>query len=67
MRGSLLQIKWFIDNALAVKKQRIAAGDANFGKDPRMWGEWIADVERPAEEFRGRYQRQLDPARELLS
>jgi hypothetical protein len=62
-----LQIKWFIDNALAVKKQRIAAGDANFGKDPSKWGQWIADVERPAEQFRGRYQLRLDEARELLS
>ncbi len=29
-----LQMKWFIDHALAVKQQRIAAGDAGFGKDP---------------------------------
>ena len=42
-----LQAKWFIDHALAVKRQRIAAGDASFGKDPSKWGEWIADVERP--------------------
>ena len=62
-----LQVKWFIDNALAVKKQRIAAGDANFGTDPSKWGEWIADVERPAEQFRGRYQLRLDQARGLLS
>jgi hypothetical protein len=62
-----LQIKWFIDNALAVKRQRIAAGDANFGRDPSKWGQWIADVERPAEQFRGRYQLRLDEARELLS
>jgi hypothetical protein len=62
-----LQIKWFIDNALAVKKQRIAAGDANFGQDPSKWGQWIADVERPAEQFRGRYQLRLDQARDLVS
>src|SRR5215217_7305451 len=29
-----LQAKWFIDNALAHKKQQIAAGNASFGKDP---------------------------------
>jgi hypothetical protein len=61
-----LQAKWFIDNALAVKRQRIAAGDVNFGKDPSKWGEWIADVERPAAQYRGRYQLRLDEARSLL-
>jgi hypothetical protein len=29
--------------------------------DPSAWGEWIADVERPAEEYRGRYQPSLSP------
>jgi cell wall-associated NlpC family hydrolase len=62
-----LQIKWFIDHAVAIKKQRIAAGDADFGTDPSKWGEWIADVERPAEQFRGRYQLRLGEARELIA
>ncbi len=61
-----LQAKWFIDHALAHKKQQIARGDADFGKDPSHWGEWIADVERPAEQFRGRYQLRLAEARRLL-
>jgi cell wall-associated NlpC family hydrolase len=61
-----LQAKWFIDHALAVKKQRIAAGDAGFGTDPSTWGNWIADIERPAEQFRGRYQLRLAEARKLL-
>jgi hypothetical protein len=61
-----LQAKWFIDSALAVKRKAIAAGDANFGKDPSKFGEWIADVERPAEQYRGRYQLRLDQARGLL-
>lgn len=56
-----LQIKWFIDQALAVKEQQGLTG-----KDPGTWGEWIADVERPAEEFRGRYQERLEEARALL-
>jgi hypothetical protein len=38
----------------------------NFGKDPSKWGDWIADVERPAEQYRGRYQLRLDEARSLL-
>ena len=61
-----LQAKWFIDHALDVKKQAIARGDAGFGKDPNTWGEWIADIERPAEQYRGRYQLRLDEARKLL-
>jgi len=61
-----LQMKWFIDHALAVKQQRIAAGDAGFGNDPSTWGNWIADVERPAEQFRGRYQERLAQAQALL-
>jgi hypothetical protein len=61
-----LQLKWFIDHALAVKQQRIARGDSAFVNDPSKWGDWIADVERPAEQYRGRYQLHLDEARRLL-
>ena len=61
-----LQAKWFIDQAVAVKKRAIASGDADFGKDPSKWGEWIADIERPAEQYRGRYQLRLREARGLL-
>ena len=61
-----LQIKWFIDHAAAHKRAQIAAGDRDFGKDPGTWGEWIADVERPAEQYRGRYQLRLAEARKLL-
>ena len=61
-----LQVKWFIDHALAHKRAQIAAGDRDFGKDPGAWGEWIADVERPAEQYRDRYQLRLAEARNLL-
>jgi len=61
-----LQLQWFIDQAVALKDKRIAAGYAGFGTDPARWGEWIADVERPAERYRGRYQQRLDEARALL-
>jgi hypothetical protein len=60
-----LQAKWFIDQALAVKKQRLAAGKSV--TDPNQFGEWIADVERPAAQFRGRYQLRLGEARKLLA
>jgi cell wall-associated NlpC family hydrolase len=62
-----LQLKWFIDHALAVKQQRIARGDSAFVNDPSRWGDWIADIERPAEQYRGRYQLHLDEARKLLA
>jgi len=61
-----LQLKWFIDHALSVRTARIAAGDANFGLDPGSWGEGVADVLLPAEQFRGRYQLKLAEAQELV-
>jgi hypothetical protein len=61
-----LQAKWFIDQALAVKRKAIANGDANFGRDPASYGEWIGDVEQCAAEFRDRYQGRLGEARSLL-
>jgi hypothetical protein len=61
-----LQIKWFIDQAHAAAVDRITAGDAFFGQDSSQFGEWIADVERPAAHLRGRYQLQLETARLLM-
>ena len=61
-----LQLKWFLDHALHEKQKRIARGDVAFLKDSSKWGDWIADVERPAEQYRGRYQLRLGEARELL-
>jgi len=59
-----LQLKWFIDHAVQVKAARVAAGEPV--DDPQSYGDWIADVERPAAEYRGRYQLRLDDARGLL-
>ena len=50
-----LQLKWFIDHALAVRQERIAQGDTTYGQDSSKWGDWVADVEQPAAEYRGRY------------
>ena len=60
-----LQLDWFLDHAEAVKAERQAQGLSV--DDPRRYGEWIADVQRPAHEYRARYQSQLDNARELLA
>jgi hypothetical protein len=61
-----LQVKWFLDHAAEVKAQRLARGDSAFLNDPNKWGDWIADVERPAEQYRGRYQLKLSEAQQLL-
>ena len=60
-----LQLDWFLDHAEAVGRQRAAAGLPL--DDPKQFGNWIADVERPAEQYRGRYQLRLDEARQLLA
>src|SRR5262249_13258697 len=52
--------------ATAVRAQHRAAGDASFGESPSQYGDWIADVERPAEQYRYRYQLRLDEARALI-
>ena len=62
-----LQVRWFVDHALAVLSARRAAGDATYGEDPATWGEWIADIERPYEAYRGRYQLRLGEARTMLA
>jgi hypothetical protein len=61
-----LQVKWFLDRALEARQDRVAAGDTDFGKDPSEYGEWVADVERPAAQYRGRYQPRLAEAQGLL-
>ena len=58
------QLDWFLDTAQAVKAQRQSRGQSV--TDPQQFGEWIADIERPAEQYRGRYQLQLDEANSLL-
>ena len=58
------QVDWFLDTAQQVKNQRLARGQSV--TDPKQFGEWIADVERPAAQYRYRYQLQLDEANGLL-
>jgi hypothetical protein len=59
------QLKWFLDHAAEVQRQRIASGRSV--KDPRQYGDWVADVERPRADYRGRYQLRLGEARSLLA
>ena len=60
-----LQLNWFVDTALQVLASKRAT-DPGYGATEARWGEWIADVERPAEQFRGRYQPRLGDARALI-
>lgn len=61
-----LQLKWFVEQATHVRQTRLASGSADPLPDSGRWGEWIADVERPAAQYRGRYQPRLADARELI-
>ena len=54
-----LQLKWFVDYAL--KSSPADPADAS------GWGEWIANVERPAAQYRGRYQPKLPEAQWLIT
>jgi hypothetical protein len=60
-------VKWFLDTAGQVRQRRVAEGRADPAKDPSSWGNWIADVERPARQFRSRYQTRLEEARTLIA
>ena len=56
-----LQLKWFIDQALAVKAAR-----PELVRDPSRWGEWVADVEDCREDLRYKYGERLADARALV-
>src|SRR4051794_22833522 len=62
-----IQLQWFIDQALKVRQQRVAQGISSYGQDSTTWGEWDADVQRPAAQYRGRYQLRLDESRTLVA
>jgi hypothetical protein len=61
-----LQLQWFIDQALGVRERYLAQGMPDPVLDELRWGDWIADVLRPAEPYRGRYQLRLAEARALI-
>jgi hypothetical protein len=60
-----LQLRWFVDYAIDARQKRIAAGQDPLTNES-LWGEWIADVLRPAEQYRYRYQLRLAEARALI-
>jgi hypothetical protein len=60
-----LQLQWFVDLATQARRADLARGFDPLG-DETMWGNWIADVLVPAEQYRGRYQLRLAEARALI-
>ncbi len=61
-----LQLQWFVDQAGHVRQARISAGRPDPAAAEGAWGDWIADVERPAENLRGRYALRIAEARALI-
>lgn len=62
-----LQVKWFADQAIAARNRALAAGNSGYGADSSSYGVWVADVERPPEQYRGRYQLRYDEAHGLTA
>ena len=66
-RNPALQVKWFLDTASSVRQRRVAETRPDPAADPSSFGEWIADVERPAAQNRSGYQPHLEEARGLVA
>jgi hypothetical protein len=66
-RNPELQLKWFLDTAMLVRQRALAAGRDDPAADSGSFGEWIADVERPAPQNRSGYQPHLAEARRLVA
>ena len=69
-KDSESQLAWFVEHALEVEREQVAAGSwpsrADYPGDESYWDEWITAVERKAGS-RGRYQLKLDEARSLIA
>lgn len=61
-----LQMLWFLDQAASVRAAHIASGKGDPASSSARYGVWIADIERPAARYRGRYQPRLNDAQELI-
>jgi hypothetical protein len=62
-----LQLRWFTDTAMLVRQRRVAEGRPDPADDTATYGSWIADVERPARQYRSRYQTHLEEAQGLIA
>jgi hypothetical protein len=66
-RNPDLQLRWFTDTAIVVRRRRVAEGRPDPADDPAAYGSWIADVERPARQYRTRYQTHLAEADDMIA
>jgi hypothetical protein len=62
-----LQLQWFLDQAASVRASYIKNGKGDPARSGSTYGVWIADIERPAARYRGRYQPRLKEARTLIA
>jgi hypothetical protein len=61
-----LQLRWFINQAIAVRDSGVQRG-VNYSSSDKGYGDWVADIERPTAYLRSQYGRALDLARTLLA
>lgn len=67
LRKPDLQMKWFTDQAIAVRNYYKSNGKGDPAASSKTYGVWIADIERPAARYRGRYQLRLADAQKLVA
>jgi hypothetical protein len=66
-RNPELQLEWFLDTAMLVRQRLLARGRPDPAASSPSFGEWIADVERPAPQNRSAYQPHLVEAGRLVA
>ncbi|MBJ7459128.1 MAG: hypothetical protein JHD02_08075 [Thermoleophilaceae bacterium] len=62
-----LQMQWFTDTAASVRSYYKSSGKGDPAASSKTYGVWIADIERPAAQYRGRYQPRLAQAQKLVA
>lgn len=62
-----LQMQWFTDTAISVRNYYKSNNKGDPAASSKTYGVWIADIERPAAQYRGRYQPRLADARKLVA
>ena len=62
-----LQMQWFTDTATSVRNYYKSSGKGDPAASSKTYGVWIADIERPAAQYRGRYQPRLAEAQKLIA
>ena len=62
-----LQMQWFTDTAISVRNYYKTNGKGDPAASSKTYGVWIADIERPAAQYRGRYQLRLADAQKLVA